>query len=465
MKRIILFASALCLGTMSIAQIHEANFNAPVLNSSLTKSDFRMGQAGSDLVLFSKGHGEWATASYAFSDANGAKSLSFSKSDTIYIRAKAAFTNTVNPVLNIGLQDINGVGPNNEQYNAVSKMTLTNEYQIFKFAVPNWNMTWGDPANPNLGKDMDSTKVSKVVFGPNTGFASQDNKNNLGQTYKNAFQGTIYIDYVSFGMAGVSNPSLPIVAGYTEEFSAAVNLITPSSFITSIKNDALSIVSEGHDEWETIRYTLPSKVDLTSNKMIEFTASAIKESGYTGAIGITILAVDETGTRLEYPGLYVLQSLTSESKTIQIPISKFQNGAEGDTVVGSRIAFVDILINTGFASQPLKNNLNEEVSTAFKGEILIQSIKLGDAVRPNGLFGKANSNTALGLYPNPTEANIALDSKFVGADFSIFNSNGFEVSSGTIDNASLSTDVLESGMYIVRVSKDNQMFTSTFIKK
>jgi hypothetical protein len=466
MKRIYLIVSALCLTTLSNAQIHEANFDAPITDSYLTKSDFRMKQTGSDLVIFSKGHGEWATCTYAFNNADGAKTLSISKKDTIYVRAKAAFTNANNPVLNIGLQDIDGIGPNNEQFNAVNRMTLTNEYQIFKFVVSNWNMTWGDPANPDLGKNMDSTKIAKVVFGPNTGFASQNNKNNLDQTIKTAFAGTIYIDYVSFGAPGTSTTSLPVVTGYTEEFNTLPSLITPASFVTTIKEGALSIVSEGHDEWETIRYTLKNnKVDLTSNKIIEFTASAIPASGYTGAIGVMVVAVDETGKRLEYPGMYTLQSLTSTSKTIQIPISKFANGAENDTVVGSRIAFLDIFINLGFASQPQKNNLAQSVNTAFMGEIKIENIKLGADVSPSAINVFAANNAGLSVFPNPTSANIILDNQFSGSDYAVYNANGVEVINGVFTESNIATETLDKGFYIIKVNKDNQLFTTTFIKQ
>lgn len=233
--------------------------------------------------------------------------------------------------------------------------------------------------------------------------------------------------------------------------------------MVSSTTSALTIESQGHDQWETVNLDLADNViDLTSNPMIEFTASAVTASGYTGDFGVMVVAVNELGQRIETAGAYVIQSLTSEAKTVQVSFDSFKD-SEGNVVSAKRITSLEILINPGFAEFPQDNNLGKSVTTAFEGTITISNIKLGDAVEANGLLN--TSIESLAFYPNPTVNTLNVGNELEGAAYSIISLTGSEVKSGVLSATQLSVSELEEGMYIIQATLGSNVYTNTFVKQ
>ena len=461
MKKIYLLASIACMSLGAQAQIHSTNFDNKVDNGFLTKTVFTVNQSGSSLIIKSAGHDQWDGVKYQFNNGEVATPISITKNDTIYVRVKATYEGSVKPRLGFGLSDVNGAGPNNALYNGGNTATLSNEWQIFKFTVKNLNMEWGAPNDPNLGKDMDSTQVAYLNFSPNTGFIDQENTNSEGDTIKSAFAGTIYIDYVSVGSSISNGKWLDAVTTFEQTFDTDVtaDITSAESFVVSSGNGELSIVSEGHDQWDVIEYTLKDNViDLTSNPMIEFTANATSTGGN---FGVMVVAENELGQRIETAGAYKIQSLTANSSTVQVKFESFMN-SEGAVIDAKRIAKLVILINPGFALYPQKNNLDQSVTTAFEGTIKIENIKLGEAVVANGLTStKFNS---LSLYPNPATYTLSVDQTLVGGNYTIVSSTGAVMQSGIVEST-VSVDGLKDGLYHIQVSNNGNVYSNSFLKK
>lgn len=462
MKKIYLIASMACLSLAAKAQIYSNNFESKIPTGfvTATNNEFRAVQNGSSLIIDTRGHDEWSSVTYSINNGTEASTISISKADTIYVRAKATFKNTNNPVLGVGFQDVSGVGPNNESFNAAKRLTLTNEWQVLKFVVTDWNDTYGTSK-----KDMDSTQVAKIVFQTNNAFANYPSKNSLNQDINEAFNGTVYIDYVSIGSQPENGAWLDAVTTYEQSFNTDVtaDITSAESFIVTSGNGELSIVSAGHDQWDAVEYTLKDNViDLTTNPMIEFTANATLADGYTGNFGVMVVAENELGQRIETAGAYKFQSLSTNSSTIQVAFSSFKD-AEGNAVDATRIAKLVVLINTGFASSnPQVNNLDQTISTAFEGTINIENIKLGEAVVANGI----NSNTfqAFSLYPNPTASTLIIDASLVGGNYTVVSSTGVVMQSGVVEST-LAVDELQNGLYHLQISNNGSMYSTTFIKK
>lgn len=463
MKKIYLLASMACMSLLTQAQTHSTNFDTQVDESFLTKSVFGVNQSGSNLIIESAGHDEWAGAKYQFNDGVNATPISMTKNDTVYIRVKADYNGNVKPRLGFGLSDVNGVGPNNELYNSGNVVTLTNDWQIVKFTVKNWTMEWGDPNDPNLGSDMDSMQVAYLNFAPNNGFASQKNENSDGDTIVAAFSGKIYVDYIGVGTSVSDGVELQSGDSYDLTFDSdeSLNITSGESFTTTATGTGtMTIESAGHGEWESVRYTLDKLVDLTSNPMIEFTASAVLD--VAGEVGFAVVAVDEAGNRLETPGVIVYQSLSETAKSVQYKFDSFTD-SEGAAIDETKIAYLDILINTGFSSAPQTNELGKEVNSSFVGTVSISSIKLGEAVEPNGLLS-ANVES-LSFYPNPAVSSIVLGENLKGASYSIISLTGSEVQSGVLSAEQLSVSDLEEGMYIIQATLGSNVYTNTFVKQ
>lgn len=466
MKKIYLLASMACVSLLTQAQIHSTNFAASVADTLITTTEFPVSQSGSNLIIQSFGHGEWSGVKYVFNDGENASTFAMSKEDTVFVRVRADYEGDVKPKLSFGLADENGVGPNNELYNGGNAATLSNEWQVFKFTVKNWNMEWGDANDPNLGSDMDSTKVASINFAPNAAFATFPSTNGEGDDINAPFVGKIYIDYISVGSSITEGIWLDKVSTYDLSFDndESDNITASPSFMVSAQGEGdLTITSAGYDEWDYVRYTMSDNVvDLTNNSMLEFTASVVPADGYTGEVGVMVVAIDEMGNSLNAAGAYVYQSLSSTSETIQVTFTSFKD-AEGNPVDSSRIAYLDILINPGFSSNPQTNDLGKSLITSFEGVVTIESIKLGEAVEPNGLL---NSKVeSLSFYPNPAVASINVGQELEGAAYSIISLTGAEVKSGVLNATQLSVSDLEEGMYIIQATLGSNTYTNTFVKQ
>lgn len=464
MKKFYLFIAAAFVSLMATAQIYSTGFDSPVEETFLSKGPFLVNQNGSNLVLFSQGHDEWDNVGFTFNDGLGTTSIAISKTDTFYVRAKVITNDTVNPKLSFGLLDANGVGPNNQLYNDQNSMTLTSSWQVFKFTVPNVTMEFGDPNDPNLGSDLDTMNVTKMTLGLNTGFASFPSINANNQTIAAPFNGTVYIDYLSVGGKGTDGQDQTLVTTFTQTFDTDISsdISGGPSFTVTSGAGSLSIISAGHTEWETIRYTLPNTVvDITNNAALQFTASVSPDAGYTGEVGIMVVLVDEKGTRIEYPGLFSLQSFSS-SQTYKLAFPELKYVTDITTAVnGTRIAYLDILVNPGFNSFPLINDEGKSVTTAFEGTITIDEIKIGDGILVDGI--EDVSLTPLSIYPNPVVSLLNIDANLIGGTYKIIDLQGVIVLEGNVDEA-IATDELDGGMYFIQVNKEDKLFGTTFVK-
>ena len=460
MKKLYALFTGLSLLAGANAAEYSTNFENSVSADFLNPDVFHVGQNGSDLVIVSQGHDEWDAVSYYLNDGTDTVNVSLTKMDTIYVRAKADFTGTVNPVLGFQIFDENGERPNNAEFNAQSGMTLTSEYQVFKITVPNWNNTYGGGAN------TDSTKLNRIDFALNNGFGTYPFQNGEGETVNTAFNGTVYIDYVSIGEDLTAGTELDVLTSYSYTFDANTvdNVTAAQSFEVEVVNEALKITSAGHDEWEIVNLKIPNAVvDIRDDVQLSFTASVTPATGYTGPIGFMIALVDEVGTRIDYDGLFTYQDLSTTGEKITIDIEQYIN--QGDFTIEAnehRIASFDILINHGFVSFPPKNDAGVAVNEAFEGVITISDITL--KAEALGLsFG--NKNNAFEVFPNPVATSFVIDLDLNDwSNYTIANTLGSEVLTGTLDGGAVNVSSLNSGLYVLTISNGSETRSTTILK-
>lgn len=467
MKKIYILIAGLGIALSSLAQVntYTTNFDASTEEDFVSSDVLITGQNGSDFIIKSQGHGEWDGTGYTLNDGTDAVTLSMLSTDKIYVRAKAVFEGTINPVLSLQIFDSNGAGPNNDLYNAQNRMTLTDQYQVFEITVPDWTMTYGGPSDP-VGTVADTADIVRLNLAVNSAFATFPSKNSEGEDINAAFTGTIYIDYLSIGATAVAGAELDVETEYSYTFDASIldDVTASESYVVDIVNDALEITSAGHDEWDIVNVAIPDAVaDISGGLNLSFTASAELASGYTGPVGFMVTAVDETGTRIDYAGLYTVKNLSTTEETFVIELNQYINQGEfGSTEVNeNRIASVDILINHGFASAPLTNDDAISVNEGFEGVIRISDISF--TTQTVGLNDDVLSKS-LSLYPNPASAQIHLE-EVDGESYSISTIIGETIMSGTVTGGTIETADLDTGAYIITVTNDRGSVSKSFIKE
>lgn len=457
-----LYSLIACAGltvASSFAQ-YSTNFDDQIDGTFLEKSVYQAGQNGSDLIIFSQGHDEWDGMGYVLNDGTNTTTTSLSGTDTIYVRAKAVFDGTVNPVLSLKMYDENGVGPNNAAFNAQNGLTLTDEYQVFKVTVPDWNNTYGG------GGLTDSTSISKFEFAMNNGFASYPFNNGEGETVNAAFEGTVYIDYISVGSDLTAGTELDVLTAYTSSFDAGTldDVTAADSYVVDVVDGALEITSAGHDEWEIVNVKVPDAVvDISSGLKLSFTASVEKASGFTGEVGIMVALVDEVGTRIDYDGLYTYQDLSSDGETIVIEFTQYVNQGEFTIQANEgRIASFDILINHGFASFPPTNDAGNSVTAGFEGVLTISEIAFTDEELGLDLF---ETTASFDVSPNPASDVLNLDVNIAEYNsYSISGLSGTVVAEGVVDSSVLTIGNLDAGVYTLSLIGENGVASTRVIK-
>jgi len=468
MKHVYLMVAALFTATISNAQIFDEHFEDDIPAQFLDQSQFTAGQSGSDLVITSAGHDEFVSVNYTLNDGVDADPISFSATDSIFVRARADFESDIRPVLNFGLIDGNGVSPNNLTFNANSALTLSSEWQVFGFVVGDFTMEFGAGDDPNLGMVADGSNVATLTFGTNTGFAGAFPITNAdGIAVTEAFVGTLFIDFVSVGERLDAGEELEVFTAYDHAFTAeSLEEVTAAgSFITAIVNDGLEIITAGHDEFEIVNVPVTGGVvDITENTNVFFTVTATPDMAFSGPVGVTIALVDEVGTRIDADAVMNVVSAANET-TVVYEITNFNNLGTGVMGNAGRIASFDILINQGFAQTfAFVNDLGETVNEAFQGTIRVSEIKIGEAVI-DGVFSSVES-LDLNTFPNPVVNTLFISNDELNeGSYMISNNQGIVVSEGTVNGNGIAVDGLSTGAYIITVTSDEgTLYTSQFIK-
>lgn len=75
------------------------------------------------------------------------------------------------------------------------------------------------------------------------------------------------------------------------------------------------------------------------------------------------------------------------------------------------------------------------------------------------------NNTTVRLRPNPTNDLVFLSNSYDNSPYSIFNVLGKEVQKGMINGGQINLSDLNQGIYMVRITKGNHIFTSKVIKR
>lgn len=88
-------------------------------------------------------------------------------------------------------------------------------------------------------------------------------------------------------------------------------------------------------------------------------------------------------------------------------------------------------------------------------------------VVPVGVGINQLSNTEFSVYPNPATEQILINNAVVGSTVEIINAIGQSVYSNVINSNNHNVNVAnyEKGMYIVRISKDKEITTNSFVKQ
>ncbi|MBX2986002.1 MAG: T9SS type A sorting domain-containing protein [Bacteroidia bacterium] len=73
--------------------------------------------------------------------------------------------------------------------------------------------------------------------------------------------------------------------------------------------------------------------------------------------------------------------------------------------------------------------------------------------------------STISIYPNPTQSELFVKDIFAGAEYKIFNSLGAEVLSGVYNGNAISVSDLASGIYIIQIIKEREVFQARFVKE
>lgn len=145
-------------------------------------------EAGSDWVINSTGHDEWASIDYELNDGLNPVSLDFTatgNNPVLHIRAKAS----VPVFLRVTMSDENGATASNQYLNPLNGLELTSDYQ--EFTIDFNDQLWDEY---NGGGALDESKIEKLVLTINPGYASYPITG-----YANSYEGDISIDYIRVG--------------------------------------------------------------------------------------------------------------------------------------------------------------------------------------------------------------------------------------------------------------------------
>ncbi|MCZ2129580.1 MAG: T9SS type A sorting domain-containing protein [Bacteroidia bacterium] len=69
------------------------------------------------------------------------------------------------------------------------------------------------------------------------------------------------------------------------------------------------------------------------------------------------------------------------------------------------------------------------------------------------------------VYPNPTQTEIFFKEIQPNSEYKILNSLGAEVLSGVYNGNSISVSDLVSGIYLIQVQKESEVFQARFVKE
>ncbi len=231
MKKIYLTLILACLALISNAQVYETNFDESIDAEflSITNDEFSVSQESSSLLITSLGHDEWSTVKYYFNDGENKSTIKMSASDTIYVKVKAEFGDTMPaPKVTFTVFDIAGTSPSNVSLRLVNSLTVRSEWQILKYVVPNWY-------DEDVTKSVpDTNQISGLVIAPNAGFGTYPFENADNVMINSPFVGKIYVDFIKIMGAGVS------INGISDNKSKkALNLYpNPTSSSFSVQDNA-----------------------------------------------------------------------------------------------------------------------------------------------------------------------------------------------------------------------------------
>ncbi|MBX2985529.1 MAG: T9SS type A sorting domain-containing protein [Bacteroidia bacterium] len=69
------------------------------------------------------------------------------------------------------------------------------------------------------------------------------------------------------------------------------------------------------------------------------------------------------------------------------------------------------------------------------------------------------------VYPNPTQTEIFFKEIQPNSEYEILNSLGAEVLSGVYKGNSISVSDLVSGIYLIQINKEREVFQARFVKE
>ncbi|MCX6181856.1 MAG: PKD domain-containing protein [Bacteroidetes bacterium] len=254
-----------------------------------------------------------------------------------------------------------------------------------------------------------------------------------------------------------------------------------SSFVTSNSSgvftlaeaaNVMTITSTGHGEFDHIEIqandgVIASPVDMTTAQTLEIKIKA------SSAMGVRISLIDindiEAGNN-NLPAIFDKQ-ITTSWQTFKIDYTGKLVGtwfSKGNLDV-TKISKITLRPNPAFASNPIFG-----YTSAFKGTIDVEFVILGDSTGCANVWTgveEVQQTNMHSVFPNPfsTETSITIDgNNNTPTHLVIYDLSGREVFNENvkIENAKITFGQnLQSGMYLVQITQNNEVQTMKIVKQ
>lgn len=201
MKKVLLSVALIASFSFAKAQaVFDDHFNSNTTSFATSNAEFTIAHDPSALKITTAGHDEWSYVTLAINNGTSATTVDITGKQKLFIRAKASS----DVLLRVTLIDDANKETGNDALKPEFQFALTTEYQVFEIDYTgNLTNVW------NSQGALDQTKIAKIGLKTNPGFASYPETVGA-KTYNAAFNGTVYVDYISLGdttalVAGMKN--------------------------------------------------------------------------------------------------------------------------------------------------------------------------------------------------------------------------------------------------------------------
>jgi hypothetical protein len=248
-------------------------------------------------------------------------------------------------------------------------------------------------------------------------------------------------------------------------------LFISPSFAATESGTELHLVSNGHDEWDNLTYTInngasATPIAMTSQTVIYVRARAVSSNSTVGTLAVTV--VDNANNDVNNPTLATVNKfrLTNNYQVFELNITEWNSQWNtANEVDSNNVAKLVLAINPAWYSYPGTNNEGDPVDAPFHGDVYIDYVSIG-APLSTGLISTLDQ--FIKVYPNP-----ALDKIYFNSDshlsglskIKIMDPAGKIIMEESFNKLeTLDISFLDKGIYILEVETSEGILIKKIVK-